>query len=581
MRQHLLASVAAAALTGAGGGGGDPDPDPVAGYVVTVASGKVGSNLSNYPLMIDLRDMPGSFWDDVRTDGGNIRAYAADGTTLIPHDVTYINKSRELGRMFVKTDLLAASDNEVVIKLLDSSTTKLSNSDTNGRNAVWADYEVAWVFPDAANRSGKSHSQTNNFVLHSEWIHKQYYEFAGNPHQGLAVDASGNVVTIDTNYLRRYDDAALGALLASNADPVGAVKTASGKSTLNHLSDGCIIAGELWIPVSEYPTSGGYDEVLAVFNLSTLALDRYYDVSSVGRGVSGICYNPDTGLIYGTDYSDGTSLMVFNTSGVYQTSISLSTTITLLQGIEWVEDHFILSSETGANLYYRCELDGTVTTTPTLQRPQTDINEGISYDGTSLWTMDGGGDVVRWQRDPNYADWRKAHYTLAYAIAAASPTYQWSMGCSFHNMLTNNQRSIMAYANGSSSANWAALVYDEGPDVIGIWNSTDGWMWSAVNPDVFETHRYGLQHNGTTARKMFIDGTASTDTGCANRPGGTGDIEFVLNGAYTTDHFGDSAGEGYYQTIWLRHDVVSNDWYAADAANNNSPSTFYSIAEAA
>lgn len=37
-------------------------------------------------------------------------------------------------------------------------------------------------------------------------------------------------------------------------------------------------------------------------------------------------------------------------------------------------------------------------------------------------------------------------------------------------------------------------------------------------------------------------------------------------------------GEAYYQNVWLRHETMSDDWMAADAANMNNPSTFYSIA---
>lgn len=126
---------------------------------VTVPAGTVASNLTAFPLMIDLADMPSAFWAGVQADGGNVRVYQSDGVTLIPHDLTFINKTGQTGRIFAKTGLLAASDSTVVVKTLSTLSSKLAVTDANGRNAVWSDYEVVWIFPDKSNRTGKSYSQ--------------------------------------------------------------------------------------------------------------------------------------------------------------------------------------------------------------------------------------------------------------------------------------------------------------------------------------------------------------------------------------------------------------------------------------
>jgi hypothetical protein len=49
-------------------------------FSVTIASGTVGEDLTAFPVMVDLQDMPAAFWSNVRSDGGNIRAYSTKRT---------------------------------------------------------------------------------------------------------------------------------------------------------------------------------------------------------------------------------------------------------------------------------------------------------------------------------------------------------------------------------------------------------------------------------------------------------------------------------------------------------------------
>lgn len=542
-------------------------------YSVVVASGKVSSNLTRFPLFIDLSDMPASFWDLARTDGGNIRAYLSDGTTLIPHDVTSIDTVRQLGGMFVQYDLLSGSNNTIIIKLLDpDTTTKLSVTDTNGRNAVWVDYEVVWVFPETANRTGNTFTQTMGIVFQSEWIRDGYSDMVGNPHQGLAVDASGNLVTIDTNYLRRHTTSNYVTVLASNADPVGAIKTATGNSVLNHLSDGCIIAGELWVTANKYPVSGGHNEFLCVFNLSTLALDRTYNVSSVGRHVAGICYDPVGGVIYGCDFNDGTTLMKFNTSGSYTGTLSLSTTVSTPQGVEIVDGKIIISSN-GTYDLYEYEMDGTYIGA-ILKNPQSGASEGISYANGVLYHMDVDGDLTTYQKLAQFKDWARIHYNNLEVTLPRSTT--WSMGTSFYwqDPTSQIQQGILSLANGTTSGNRATLACKTATDKIALWNSTDSWVDTTTTPVFKSNLRLAAKHNGTTERKIFVNGTlGATDATISARPAGAGtDMDFIVN---ASDNAAGEDGEAYYQYAWLATTYLSDAWLAADGANMSSPSTFY------
>lgn len=546
-------------------------------YTVTVAAGKVSADLTAFPLMIDLSDMPGGFWTNAQSDGGNIRVYDADGVTMLPHDLTYINKSRGLGRLFVKKTLLSASNNSVVVRLEESPLSKLAVTDTNGRNAVWSDYEVVWVYPELVNRTGNVFTEDQTKVRTSEWVRKAYFDMPGNPHQGIAVDTLGNAVTIDTNYLRRHTTSDFVTVLASNADPVGAIKTATGNANLNHLSDGCIIAGELWVPCNEYPISGAKDEYLVVFNLSDLTINRWYDISAVNRHIASICYNPDTSLIYAVDYTNGASLITFNTSGVHQGNITLSANYSALQGIEKVGDKLYMSREEVTNPIYEVEFDGTINGVIYSSR-QTGINEGISFDGTFLYHMDGDGDLSVLERDAAMPDWGRLYYNGALARFPRSQV--WSAGTSvFWTVTTGDlQQAFLSVGNFfDSTGGRATVAYDEGPDRTSIWNSNDGWLATTQNPGYNDSFRLFAAHNGTTERKLAHNGVANMikDATVSARPAGSGtNTDFIINASTSADF---ETGEAYYQFAWIRHDYLSDDWAEADYDNMTSPGTFYSI----
>lgn len=545
-----------------------PDIPIGVAFNVTVSSGTVGSDLTDFPLMIDLGHMPAGFWSAVRSDGGNVRAYESDGSTILPHDLTFIDTDRELGRLFVKKTILSASDTTVQVKVLTTAHVTLAVTEPAGRNAVWSDYESVWVFPSVENRTGVAHTQdTTGLEDYTPWVRQDYYgALAGDPHQGIATDGSGTFVTIDTNDLRKYTGDDLSTVVASNSDPVGDVITATGNANLNHLSDGCVIAGELWVPCNEYPVSGGHDEFLVVFNLSDLTVNRYYDVSAKGRHISGVAYNSAESLIYAVDYNDGSSFVRFNLSGVAQSDVAAATTVDLIQGIEIVEGKILVNSS-DENLY-EFELDGAYNGI-VHHDPHTGIGEGLCYDGELLYLLEGDGDLSVVKKDDDHFDWTKSHYDRA-SIDVPRSTIWTAATSVFWTVTDGDTQSQFLDIVTDTSNTGTGLMYDDGPDVVGMWNNTDSWLHSTTNPGYKDTFRVAFAHNGTTERKVHVDGTAWKDSGVSARAGGSDTNMSLL--------LGSDDGEGYFQHTWLRGEYMSDDWMAADADNMNSPATFYTVA---
>lgn len=126
-------------------------------FQVTIASGTVGSNLTDFPLLVDLSEMPPLFWSTVTSGGGNIRAYEADGTTQIPFEVVAISTSGQTGQMFALTDISSGSDTSLIIKTEDGATA-LAVTDTYGRNAVWSGYEAVYHLSDGVDATGNGNT---------------------------------------------------------------------------------------------------------------------------------------------------------------------------------------------------------------------------------------------------------------------------------------------------------------------------------------------------------------------------------------------------------------------------------------
>ncbi len=118
---------------------------------VTVSSGKVASNLTNFPMKVDLADAPPGFWAGVKENGDNIR-FTTSADVDVPVDVVSINRVNETGTIFVKVDLLSASDNIFKLKTVKFAEFP-APGDAIGRFTVWSDYESVMLMNGLTDRT--------------------------------------------------------------------------------------------------------------------------------------------------------------------------------------------------------------------------------------------------------------------------------------------------------------------------------------------------------------------------------------------------------------------------------------------
>jgi len=127
----------------AGGGG----PDGTQYYVeITIASSEVSSTLTDFPVYVDLSDLPAAFFTNVQSDGGDIRVTESNGSTRAPVDLVSIDTGSSTGELhFLASSISSSSD--TTYRIYYDGGSGLSQpgvATTYGRNAVWADYAGVW-----------------------------------------------------------------------------------------------------------------------------------------------------------------------------------------------------------------------------------------------------------------------------------------------------------------------------------------------------------------------------------------------------------------------------------------------------
>jgi len=166
----------------AGGGG----PDGTQYYVeVTIDNTQVASTLTDFPVYVDLSDLPAAFFTNVQSDGGDIRVTESDGTTRCATELVAIDTGASTGELHFLASSISSSVDAVFRIYYDGGGTTLSQpgvATTYGRNAVWSDYAAVYHFNDTTDSTGNSHTLTE----------------AGNAATGSATSPKiGDNVTLD------------------------------------------------------------------------------------------------------------------------------------------------------------------------------------------------------------------------------------------------------------------------------------------------------------------------------------------------------------------------------------------------
>jgi hypothetical protein len=533
---------------------------------MTVPTTSVSADLTGFPVMVNLADMPARFWAAVNDSGGNIRARTADGVFNIPHDLTFFDVTRQIGRLFVKLNLSNSVDTEFTIVVLEESDSALSVSSSNGQYAVWSDYEYAVVMPALTNRTGAYFSSASSgWQPYTPWIRHDFRRLSGNPHQGVTSDGT-NFFWVDTNAIYRGNMSY--TLLNSDTD-IGASLATAGLANVNHLGDPCMYDGALWLTA----TTSTSQRWLVRFNATTLAPENWYQIDPAYAAYGATLLHDGTDFVLFA-YTVGTSFIRVSEVGVFVSQTTISAAISNIQGSTLLPSgNFLVVQNQGS--VYELNPAGAIQSVVYID-PHSSIGEGMQYLTISgvptLFLLKGDGDLVTLRKEDDHFDFRKIHYNNAYVDLPYSST--WSIGATVFWTSADYEQAFIALYNPSSVDSALEVAYDEGPDKIGSYNLAEGWLYSSPDdtPAIYSDRIYGLTSNGST-RKLYNSGDVASDAIAGAIPSSNTTMRFMFNAARP----GIREREAYYQFLWMRTDVVSDAWMEADHLNKSAPTTFYTV----
>ncbi|MCI0854579.1 MAG: DUF2341 domain-containing protein, partial [Chloroflexi bacterium] len=123
---------------------------------IIIQSSQVDTNLTNFPVYVDMADLGSDFFANVKSDGGDIRITNSDGTTELAREVVEINTGAETGEIHFKADSLSSSgDTSFYIYYGNSGASDYAVTDPYGRNAVWSNgYAAVWHLEEETSGTG-------------------------------------------------------------------------------------------------------------------------------------------------------------------------------------------------------------------------------------------------------------------------------------------------------------------------------------------------------------------------------------------------------------------------------------------
>jgi hypothetical protein len=115
---------------------------------ITIDADYVNGDLSNFPVYVNLNGMPASFFDDVLTNGADLRVTTSNGTTEVAREIVWLNKTTNGGELhFVANGTLSGStDTDFYLYYDNSAATEPAAGATYGKYNVWtpSSYAAVW-----------------------------------------------------------------------------------------------------------------------------------------------------------------------------------------------------------------------------------------------------------------------------------------------------------------------------------------------------------------------------------------------------------------------------------------------------
>lgn len=139
-----------------------PPSNFLAGYnnriPLTIAGTSLFGNVTDFPVYVNLANLPAGFFSAVQSDGDDIRITLGDKQTEVPREIVTINTGARTGELYFKApSLLISTTSTFYLYYGHATATAYAAADLYGRNNVWSNNYVS-VYHFEESQSGTGHA---------------------------------------------------------------------------------------------------------------------------------------------------------------------------------------------------------------------------------------------------------------------------------------------------------------------------------------------------------------------------------------------------------------------------------------
>ena len=131
---------------------------------ITVDNTQVDGDVSDFPVYVDLSDMPESFFTNVDSAGADIRITRSDGTTECAFELVSIDTGGSTGELHFKANFVSStSDTSFFLYYGNAGAAGYAVTDTYGRNNVWtSNFLAVWHLGETFSSDSTATDSTGN-----------------------------------------------------------------------------------------------------------------------------------------------------------------------------------------------------------------------------------------------------------------------------------------------------------------------------------------------------------------------------------------------------------------------------------
>jgi hypothetical protein len=281
---------------------------------VTVPAANVSASQTDFPVYVDLSDLPAGFHTNVKAGGVDIRVTTSDGETEVPREVVFYDADTDTGELHFKGNIDDTVDTDFYIYYGNASADDYARDDTYGLENVWnSNYLAVYHLQESVNTDAGGYKDSTANENHGTGVSMAITAPAGKL-TGKAAEFDGAA-----------DRISLPKLLTNNTWSISAwiflqTKNGSNGTPIWYQGSGSADLGSEFGLIDTYPTAG--DETLfarsggatlATANDLNWTTDEWYHMAASFNNTAVTFYkdgaSAGSGSVSGGTHSDNASAL--------------------------------------------------------------------------------------------------------------------------------------------------------------------------------------------------------------------------------------------------------------------------------